>query len=196
MDKKEKKAVIRQKTTLPFVVALLGAILMVVSLFLPYAVATGEYAEMIELYPEDILLEEMNLTAEDMRVISLMEYAHIWYTLRDEFWDPMEGILRAGLAVITGMFTLIAALAAWGRKPILIGLFTGCAVGIFELQNWFYAEESIVPSDLYECGIAHTIFPVVAIICFVGAAWMLVQKVIVKRQLKKETVVQTISETT
>ena len=67
MDKKQRKAIIKQKTIFPFIVTLVGALVMAACVFLPYSTATAERAEWIDNYPDTVVMEEMDLTAADMK---------------------------------------------------------------------------------------------------------------------------------
>lgn len=188
MDKLTKKQ-INEKLLLPFIVTFVAALIMVSCVFLPYATATEERAERIDKYPDEIVFEDMDLTAKDLENVSMVEYAHIYLTMSEQFWhDSAAGIFYAALVGLIGGFSLIAALFALGRKPIPVILFTGFAYGIFAMQNWDYTDRGVIPSDSYDWGLGHTIFPIAAIIVVVGAIWMLVKKIIVKRKLKAQTI--------
>ena len=54
------------------------------------------------------------------------------------------------------------------------------------MQNWDYTDRGVIPSSSYDWGLAHTLFPIVAFIALAGAIWMLVMKIIAKKQLQAE----------
>lgn len=189
---KIKKDAINQKMLLPFVMALIGALLMVLCVFLPYSAATEERAEWIDKYPDTVVLEGMNLTAADMKHISMTQYAHIYFTMSEELWhDSTVGILYVVLVALIGCGAAVAALFALGRKPIGCIIFGGLASGVFHLLNMDFIDRGVIPSDSYDWGVAHTLFPIAAVILIAGALWMLVMKIIVKRQQRTEQFAKT-----
>lgn len=191
MDKKERKAIIKQRTIFPFIVALVGALVMAACVFLPYSTATTERAEWIDNYPDTVVMEEMDLTAADMKNVSLVKYAHIYYTMSEEYWhDSTIGIFYIVLVTMVGGGALIAALFASARKPFWCLVFGALSTGVFRLLNYDFTDRGVVPSDSYAWGIAHTIFPIAATVAMLGALWMLIQKIIVKRKIKAAPVNQ------
>jgi hypothetical protein len=136
-------------------------------------------------------LEEMGLTAADMKDISMAKFAHIYSTMSEEYWhDSTVGIFYIVLVAFIGGGALVAALFALGRKPIGSILFGAASYGVFHMLNWDFADRGVIPSDSYNWGIAHTIFPIAAVILIIGAVWMFVKKILVKKQLKSEAATQ------
>lgn len=191
MDKKERKAIIKQKTIFPFIVTLVGALVMAACVFLPYSTATAERAEWIDNYHDTVVMEEMDLTAADMKNVSLVKYAHIYYTMSEEYWhDSTIGIFYIVLVAMVGGGALIAALFASARKPFWSLLFGALSTGVFQLLNYDFTDRGVIPSDSYDWGIAHTIFPIAATVAMLGASWLLIQKIIVNRKIKAAPVNQ------
>lgn len=190
MDKITKQK-INQTLRVPFLIAFAAAALMVSCLFLPYATATEDYAKRVDKYPDEIIFEDMNLTAKELKNVSMVEYAHIYLTMSEQFWhDSAVGILYAALVGLIGGFSLIAALFALGKKPIPVLIFTALAFGVFAVQNWDYTDRGIIPSSSYNWGPAHTLFPAAAAAAMIAAVWMLVRKITIKKQLKAEEMVE------
>ena len=190
MDKFKKEA-IKKQTMLPFIIAMIGALVMVACVFLPYSTATEERAEWIDKYSDTVVLEEMDLTAADMKNVSMAKYAQIYFTMSEEYWhDSTVGIFYIVLVAFIGGGALVAVLFALGRKPIGSILFGAASYGVFHMLNWDFTDRGVIPSDSYEWGIAHTIFPIAAVILIVGAAWMFVKKILVKKKLKAEAITQ------
>ena len=76
MDKTAKKT-LNEKLKLPFIVALIGVLVLVIGMFLPYMTAVGELAEYIEKYPDNIEIEEFDMTASDLKDIPMMSMGRI-----------------------------------------------------------------------------------------------------------------------
>ena len=60
------------KLFIPFIIALIGTILMVATVFLPYATAIDDHAESIKENPDAVVYEELDMTAQDMMNISMV----------------------------------------------------------------------------------------------------------------------------
>ena len=194
---KIKKDTIKKKTLIPVVVTLIGALLMVLCVFLPYSTATEERTEWIDKYPDTVVLEGMQLTAADMKNISLAQYTHIYFTMSEEFWhDSSVGTLYVVLVALIGGGVAVATIFVLGRKPIGCMIFGGLACGVFHLLNLDFIDRGVILSDSYDWGIAHTLFPIAAVILAGGALWLLVMKVNLKKQLKAmvSTATETVSE--
>lgn len=184
MDKKERKEAIKQQTWLPAIIALIGALLIIVSVFLPYSTATGERREWLDKHPDVVVIEEMDLTAADMKNISMAQYAHMYNIMSEVYWhDPAVGVFYIVLVALVGGGALIAALFTWKRKPVGTIIFGALSYGAFSVMNSDFTDRGVIPSDTYDWGIAHTILPIAAMILALGAAWMIVKKIQIKKQL-------------
>lgn len=183
MDKITKQR-INKDLLIPFIVTFVAALLMVSCILLPYAAATEDYTKRIDKYPDEVFFEDMDLTAKDLKNVSMVEYAHIYLAMSEQlFHDPAVGVFYAAFVGLIGGFSLIAALFALGRKPIPAIIFTVQAYGVFAMQNWDYTDRRVIPSNSYDWGLAHTLFPIAAGIALIGAIWMLVKKVMIKKVL-------------
>ena len=180
MDKMTKKQ-INKKLTIPFIIALLGAMMMTACVFLPYSTATEEQVEWIEKYPDTMAFEEVGLYAKDLKNVSLVKYARIYNVLIEEF-----GIFYIALVALVGGGALIAVLFVLGKKPIGSILFGALSCGVFHLLNQDFVNRGVIPSDSYNWGITHMLFPIGTAALLVGAVWMFVKKIIVKKKMKAQ----------
>ena len=62
----------------PFLIALVGVILTVSTLFMPFATATPEYREYLLTSPDDYYAEEIGMTRSDAVNISLFEFGRMY----------------------------------------------------------------------------------------------------------------------
>ena len=109
---------------IPFIIALIGTLLMVATVFLPYATAIDDHAENIKDNPDAVVYEELDMTAQDMMHISMVEYANVYSNLADQlFGDSSYGVFFVVLVALIGGFALLAALFAFLKKPIAIIIF-------------------------------------------------------------------------
>ena len=67
----------RNRLFLPFLIALIGVLLMVVSLFLPYMTAVGDMAKYIEKNPDRVEIESLKLTASDLANVPIISVGNI-----------------------------------------------------------------------------------------------------------------------
>ncbi len=183
MDKNIKNR-IKKQLTVPAMIALIATVLMITSVFLPYGVAIDERAEWIEEHPDYVVYKDMNITASDMKNVSILEYTRIYYTLCDEFWhDSSYGAFYLAIFCLIVGLSAIAGLFALGRKPIGTILFALMAMGVFQIQNTDYTMRGVLPNTYYDWGIAHSLFPTAVAVAIVASVWMLVKKIIVKKQI-------------
>lgn len=173
-----------KKALIPFIIALVGSILMAITLILPYSTAIDDHAEYINNHPDEIVYEELDIYAEDTMDISMVEYANIYGSMSEKLWgDSFTGTLYIALVVLIGGFSVLAVLFSILKKPIAVIIFDVLAYLVFCIQNWDYTDRGVVPSSGYDWGAGYYIFHAAAVITFVGAVWMLVNKIRMKKQL-------------
>lgn len=176
---------LKNKLLIPFIVTVIGTLLMVVTVFLPYATAIDDHAENIKENPDAVVYEELDMTAQDMMNISMVEYANVYSNLADQlFGDPSYGIFYVVLVALIGGFALLAAFFAFLKKPIAVIIFSVLSFGVFSLQNWDYTDRGVIPSSSYDWGTGYYVFYVAAVVTLVGAIWLLVNKILTKKQSK------------
>ena len=63
---------------IPFIVAVIGSALMILTIFLPYTSATKEFAERIDSYPEAVAYSNTDIKASDVKNVSMVQYASMY----------------------------------------------------------------------------------------------------------------------
>lgn len=180
------KTEIKAQKTIPCIIALIGTALMFLTIFLPYATATAEQAKMIKNRPDEIIYEELDMTAEDMRNISMVEYAMIYGELSEQILgDASYGIMYVAIVALIGIFSLLSVLFAILKKPIPVIIFGLLALGAFSIQNFDYTDRGVIPSRSYEWGAAYYIFYIAFAIALIGSVWLLTLKIKEKKQVQK-----------
>lgn len=175
----------QNKLLIPFVIALVGTVFMFITIFLPYATAKNEYAEKMNTYPDEIVYEELNITSKDMINISMVEYAKIYSKLSEQIWGTTAyGIFYVALVALIGGFSLLSVLFTVLKKPIAVVIFSLLSFGVFSMQNFDYSDRGVIPSNTYGWGVAYYIFYIAFAMALIGAVWMLVSKIIQKKQQK------------
>ena len=170
-----------KKLLIPFIATLVGALLIVLTLFLPYVSATDETRKGLEAMSEMSISEDGSITAGDMIDISMVKFANLYIQMGNAGFGDEESVpIYVGMIALIGVFGLIAAVFALLKKPIVVIVFDVLALGVFVLQNWDYAEREIV-GEAYAWGIAYYVFFAAVIITLAAAIWLLVTKVQIKK---------------
>ncbi|MBE5769203.1 MAG: hypothetical protein E7333_06420 [Clostridiales bacterium] len=168
--------------TLPRILAFLMALVAVAAFFLPYISATEEYSEYIAAHADEKIYSSVDVTVGDLEEMSLFTYAKVYIQGGEEiFRSAAGGYFTGGIYAAVGVFALLTALAALGKKPILT-FFMNAIMGIaFYMVNWDVIDRNIMPDSNRVWGLSyHLYYPIIAIIAIV-AIWMFVAK----RKMKK-----------
>lgn len=177
------------KMKLPFVATLVSVLIMVIALFLPYMTAVGDMAEYIENNPDRIEIESLELTASDLKNVPVISTGNIVTGVYGED----EGKIANGIVLALGGALGIAALFTVFKKPIGVMIFDLLTGGIFFFLNTLM-EDVFISEDRYAWGIGYYALMIAAFVTFGVAIWLLVTKIIIKRQIKKEMLSNTIEE--
>ena len=178
MDKIAKKT-LNEKLKLPFIVALAGVLILVIGMFLPYITAVGEMGEYIEKYPDRIEIKDLELTASDLKDIPVISVSQIITGIYGED----DGAIANVIVMVFGGFLSLTALFVILKKPIAVMIFDLLSYGVFAFLSAYMKEDFIDP-DKYAWGMGYTIIQVAIAVILVAAIWMLVKKIIAKRELK------------
>lgn len=179
MDKTVKKT-INKKLIIPFIVALIGVLVMIAAMFLPYMTAQGKLAEYIELIDSTEL--EIENVSPSPSVISVSKVISTIY-------GEDDGKIAEIIVLVFGGFVALTALFVLFKKPIAIMIFDLLAFGSFSFLNFAMKEDFIDP-DKYAWGIGYSVMHVAIAVIFAAAIWMLVKKIIAKRELKVMPVIE------
>ena len=184
MDKMAKQT-LNKRLTVPFFVALLAVLLIIVTLFLPYMTAVGEMAEYIENNPDRIEIKSLNLTASDLADISVLSVNK----LITGVYGEDDGEIANIIVMVLGGFLAVTLLFTLFKKPVAIIIFDLLTCGTFFFLS-FLMKEDFISADTYAWGIGYYAFLVAAVIVFAAAIWMLVKKISVKKELKAAAIAQ------
>ena len=187
MDKIAKKT-LNEKLKFPFVVSLIGVLILVVGMFLPYITAVGEMGEYIEKYPDRIEIEDLELTASDLKDIPVISVSQIITGIYGEDDGALANVIVftfCGFVALTALFVII-------KKPIAVMIFDLLAYGVFAFLSAYMKEDFIDP-DKYAWGIGYTVIQAAIAVVFAAAIWMLVKKIITKRELKATAITEPVA---
>lgn len=163
------------KKSIPVMVGIVCAALMVVALFLPYATATSEGVAYLENHSGQFVMQGFDLTTDQMTNMSLIDFARAYLALAEHSYQQLSGIYM-GLVVVMVAAALLMALCFEKRRPIGSLVFDALAFGIFSLQNADYASRGVVPSANYDWGITYYLVFAALAVAALAAVWLIVEK--------------------
>lgn len=169
-----------RERSIPVIVGIVCAALIIVALFLPYATVTPDGAAYLENHSGQSIMQGFDLTADQMANMSLVDFARAYLALAEHSYQQLSGIYM-GLVVAMAAVALLMALCFAKKRPIGALVFDVLAFGIFSLQNSDYASRGVVPSANYDWGIAYYLVFVVLAVAALAAVWLFVEKKRVKK---------------
>ena len=190
MDKIAKKT-LNEKLKLPFIVALIGVLILVIGMFLPYITAVGEMGEYIEKNPDRIEIEDLELTAGDLKDIPVISVSQIITGIYGEDDGAIANVIViafCGFVALTALFVIL-------KKPIAVMIFELLSYGVFAFLSAYMKEDFIDP-DKYAWGIGYTIIQAAIAVVLAAAIWMLVKKIVTKRELKTTPISEPVAPVT
>ena len=172
----------KNRASLPCVIAAIVAMVAIVGLFLPYIGSTPEYADYLNSVSNQKPFDTADITAATSVDLSLYEYAKTYWQGSDEiFGNKAVGVFYTIIFVSPGIFGFFALLCALRKKGIPLILQSLIIGGLFFLINWDVVDRGIMPYDGRVWGIAHSLYYPVAGILLICGAWIF----IAKHQMKK-----------
>ena len=163
--------------TIPMVIIVVGALLMISTIIMPYASATSEQLEVIESMKGYNYTSVAGLNIDDMDNISMIEYVKAYNQLSNQIWgNPDFGKIYSAFITLMSAFSLIAILFASAKKPIGTVISVIVAFAIFMVQSWDYTDRGVIGNGNYVWGVGYYIFYVAAATVLIGAIWMMIGK--------------------
>lgn len=169
---------------LGFFVTLIGALLLVIAIFSPFAAATEDYKEYLQSYPDEMYAKEINMTNKDAVNISLFEFGRMYAAAAQE--DIMKEIAIFYLVIILvfALFVILTLLFSVLRKPIAAIIFNLLSLGVFHLMVWDFEDRGLISGNRYTQGISSIICYIGTAIVMVGAIVLLIAKIKLKKAHK------------
>ncbi len=177
MDKIAKKT-LKKRLTIPCIVALIGVLAIAVGLFLPYICAVGEMAEYIAQYPDSLEIAELDMTASDLKEMSMVSVSKI----ASFTYSESEGALFNGITVAFCVLLAVCLLFVILKKPIPVMIFSVLTYGAFAFHN-FATKMDFFRGGNYAWGIGYYMITVASVVVFACSVWMLVKKIKAKKEL-------------
>lgn len=167
----------RLKGFAPYLAMLLGALILVVSLLLPFGSARKSLRDALSASPDTIYDKELNMTCADAMDISLVEFARIFGSAGD-----IGSIFSMAAIIAVGVFALLTLLFAALKKPVPAIVFTLLAFGALLLVlKDFDLRGSFSTGSSYKLGCACWFMFVGIAAEMFGSIWMLVERAKLKK---------------
>lgn len=172
----------KNKLLIPFVVTLVGALMLLATLFLPFASATEDYRERLQKHPDSMYAEEISMTNEDAVNISLFEFGRMYAAAADMGISKGIAIVCLVLLSVFAILVILTALFSALKKPIAAIIFNLLSFGTFLAIKWDFADRGVLPSSRYDWGIAQVACYIGVIAGMAGAILLLTARIKEKRQ--------------
>lgn len=163
---------ISRNLTVPKIVAIVGNVLMLLCVFLPYASAAKdspyrEYAdEMVD-----------GVRAGELVDPSMFKFVTLYNKLKDQTSNGSEiATIVMVLVAAIAIMAIIALIFACVSKGVPALVFSIIGFLLFLVLNWDFSDRGVVPTDDYSWGFGYYLFYVAALAAVVGAIWMIVVK--------------------
>lgn len=179
-DVMQQNAISKKPFIIPFVIALIGSLLLVLTIFLPFASATEDYRDYLIEYSDNMYVQEIEMTNEDAVDISLFEYGRVYAAAADMGIYSDVAIACLVVICIFGLFSVLAVLFSLLKKAIPIIVFDVLALADFILIRWDFSDRGVLPNFNYDWGVAQIICYIAFALTMVGAIWLLVEKIKIK----------------
>ena len=170
----------------PVLITIIGAILLLLMLLLPYASATEDYEERLMKYADEMYVEEIGMTNADAVDISLLEFGRMYAeAVRQGLHKEMSIACIAIISIFTGcaVLTLLMTLI---KKPIGIIIFDLLTMGAFWIICFDFEDRGVIPSSSFDWGIVYYLVYGIGVIIFAGAVWLFIEKRKAKKLAKAE----------
>ena len=174
---------ITRKMKLAWLIIVLGSLLLIAMLLLPFASATKEYKERLLDYPDQSYIEEISMTNKDAVNISLVEFARIYGVAIDQGISKDISIACIVVIAIFAGLSLITLLLSIFKKPIGIIIFNVLSLCAFGLIRFDFKDRGVIPNSSHNWGLANYMTYVVGAVIMAGAVWLFIEKRKIKKQL-------------
>lgn len=167
-----------------FLAMLIGSIMLIITLFVPFASATDDHREYLEKYENTVSIEELDITNEQLLDVSLFKFARIYFALSGMEISRDISISCIAMISVFAFFALLTLLFSILRKAIPVIIFDLLTFVVFRIIQWDFEDRGVISNSKYDGGIALYIGYIGVVIVMAGAVTLLVMKIKNKKQRK------------
>ena len=165
-----------------FLAMLIGSIMLIITLFVPFASATDDHREYLEKYANTVSIEELDITNEQLLDVSLFKFARIYSALSGMEISRDISISCIAMISVFAFFALLnTAVVILIIKKRISDLLTFVVFRIIQLD---FEDRGVISNSKYDGGIALYIGYIGVVIVMAGAVTLLVMKIKNKKQRK------------
>lgn len=175
-----------KRILVPFLIALLGTLVMAISVFMPYATAIGEYKEALETATNAIFDSKLGISVESVKDVSLYEFANIYNADSQNIFGNGDGVVYIVIIAFIGCFALLGTIFAFFKKATPIIVFTMLSFLVFVFNNYDFSLRGVVPSKSYAYGFGYYVFYIATVLALAGAILLIIAKHKIKKEVNKE----------
>lgn len=161
---------------IPWVVALIGILILTISIFLPYMTADGELSDYINTHSDVIAIEDSDVTLGDFQNVPFLSVSKLVKSI----WGEGDAEITDIFLIVLGVFAILITLFVLFKKPILAMICDILTCGTFLFLNALL--EDLIGNDKYLLGIGYYAILFALIVIFIGSILMLIFKIIQKKQ--------------
>ena len=158
-----------------FLAMLIGSIMLIITLFVPFASATDDHREYLEKYANTVSIEELDITNEQLLDVSALSGMEISRDI---------SISCIAMISVFAFFVLLTLLFSILRKAIPVIIFDLLTFVVFRIIQWDFEDRGVISNSKYDGGIALYIGYIGVVIVMAGAVTLLVMKIKNKKQRK------------
>lgn len=168
------------KMLISTVVSLIGVLILIIAMFLPYMTAVGQMADYIEAFPDVVVIEEQNVTIKDLEKVPFISVSK----LVESIWGEDDAQIVDIFLIVFGSFTVLTTIFIFFKKPILTMICDIFTCGTFILLS-VLLKEDLIGADKYTWGVGLLLILIAVAVILIGSVWMLVSKIIQKKRTHK-----------
>lgn len=166
-----------KKLQLSSFLILFGSILLVLTLFMPFASAKDDYKERLENNANEKYSEELNMTNKEVINLSLLEYGKVYYGIYNMGINKEVCLVSFCTIAVLGVFIILTLIFSILKRPIAIMICSSLSLITFRILKWDFMDRNVVPSKFYDLGIATYFCYIGIIITVISAIILLIIKV-------------------
>lgn len=166
----------KRRQRYPFLLMLVGSVVLLATLMMPFASATKEAKTYLLMDPDRMYAEELGMTNREAVNVSLVDYVRIYKVAVDQGIQKETAIAGMILIGVYALFSLLVLLFSALRKAIPVIVFDLLTLISFWLIHFDFKDRGVIPGGIYDWGIVNYLVYIIGVLILAGAVWLLVEK--------------------
>lgn len=163
----------KKRMRIPYIVTIIGTLLLLLMVFLPYASATEEYKERLLKNPEAQYIEEIEMTNKDAVNISLFEYIQLYTEAKNQGMNKNICVFVISIIGIFAGLSAITFILALCKKPVVTMIFNVLAFSVLRLIRFDFKDRGVMPNNHYNWGIVNLMGIIITVVIIGMEIWFL-----------------------